>query len=208
MKTKNRLIKNSGKVSAAGVIAWGIAIIVLIGFISYVSQSSSSRTNQNPAVSNTTNQPAPLSPADAQANVALKSKCADDGKAFIQSFEQSMSGGSGAKPLWFDPQFHFNSRLNTCLAYIQFNTVISDSLQYDASGLTSGNWNETVENNNIVFDVYSNQAILQSDIDRAYTYVNSQKSESDTLSEYPYSQTIPNSNGNDFLSQLTPLMSQ
>ena len=200
----------SGKISVAGVIGWGIAIIVIIGFISYISQSSpNTSSNENSqTVSDATNQPAPLKPADAQASIALKSKCADDGKNFIQNFEQSMSGGSGAKPLWFDPQFHFNSRLNTCLAYIQFNTVIVDSLQYDSSGLTSGNWNETIDNNNIVFDVYSNQAILQSDIDRAYTHVNSQKSESDTLSQYPYSQTISNSNGNDFLSQLNTLMSQ
>jgi hypothetical protein len=119
-------------------------------------------------------------------NINSKSKCANDGQVFYLNFQKKI--GRLRSDNWFDPQFHFNSKLNTCLVYIQWTgspslTVVTDKL--------------------IVFDVYSNQAILQSEISNTLFDV-----QRDVLDSSPLYWNIPNSNVNTFMSQLEVLMNE
>ena len=184
-----------------------ISIIGLLGFIGLIifGLNNDATVVNRPVTPIQSTQPVATTrqvvPAPKNIDVNLKSKCATDGQAFYLSFYKQFTQ---VKSIWFDPEFHFNSRLNTCLVYIQWNdNSIPDIYKNDMM-----DFHIVVMNNNIVFDVYSNQAILQSDIIRTSDSTNGKVQETDTLNEYPYAQNIPNSNGNTFGSQLKVLMNE
>ncbi len=177
-----------------------ITIGVIVGILIVIGLFSSNTPSQQ-ADSQNNNAPAPVT----EASIAMKSKCATDGKAYYQDFYKQFTR---VKSIWFDPQFHFNSKLNTCLVYISWNDTSIPNNMYWSSDNKYLNSTQIVTNNNIVFDVYSNQAVLQNSTVRTYTNLDGVKDEKDVLSDYPYAQNIPNTNGTDFGNQLNVLMSQ
>lgn len=184
----------------------GIIVIALIAGAYYFGTSSKNSTE---SIQNTQDTNAPVTtqeqPAKSTASVALKSKCAADGQDFYLKFYNQFTQ---VKSVWADPQFHFNSRLNTCLVYIWWNDTSIPVTSYWTSDNKYLNSTQVVTNNNIVFDVYSNQAILQNSTTKTYTNENGVKDEKDVLSDYPYAQNIPNSNATTFSNQLNVLMSE
>lgn len=192
-----------GKISTVGIIAWSVAVIIIIGFIYYASQAPNSGSSNESAqtISNSVSNQNPARPADAATNVALKSKCSEDGRTFYKEYYNQFTQ---VKSVWFDPQFHFNSKLNTCLVYIQWNdTSVPTTFRNNMLEYT-----QIITNNNIVYDVYSNEAILQNETVRTNNGSDGKVQETDTLSTYPYAQNIPNSSITDFNYQLHILMSQ
>ena len=96
----------------------GIGALILIGFFYFASTITPSDTN---AAARSAPQSSGIQQAQ-DANINLKSRCAEDGRNFVENYEQTNSSQNtiGAKPLWFDPKYHFNERLNTCLVYIAY----------------------------------------------------------------------------------------
>ena len=178
----------------------GIVALILIGFFYFASTSSPSDTNA-------ATRSAPQSSGNVQqaqdANINLKSRCADDGRNFAENYEQTNSSQNaiGAKPLWFDPQYHFNARLNTCLVHIAYT---QNTKTITAQDLFSSDFTDEVMFANVVFDIYSNQAILQS--------LNHRVGAQGKITDTPYKdgiyRQIPNLDENTFRNQLSVLMSE
>ena len=173
-----------------------VTICIIVGILIIVGLSSSGTSSQQSDNQNSS-APAPVT----EASIAIKSKCATDGKAYYQDFYKQFTQ---VKSVWFDPQFHFNSKLNTCLVFISWN----DTSMPITWGNDVGSYTQIVTSNGVVFDVHSNQAILQDSTVKTHVSVNGKIQETDTLSDYPYSQNIPNSDIADFDNQLNALMSQ
>ena len=186
-------------------ITWWILIGgVLVAIYLFNNNSSSSTTNQN---TDTTQPSVVQTPPTSNSveKVALKQKCAEDGKQFAQNYQQAGTAGTQAQTIWFDPQYHFDTKLNTCLTYVSYNYVDS---QPTIDETLSGNSTETITNYNTVYDIYSNKALLQSDITKTYTTVNNNQTESDTVDSITLSQDVPNSDANTFSNQLKVLMNE
>jgi hypothetical protein len=79
--------------------------------------------------------------------LADQEKCATDGAAYYRSF-YSTTNLPGYT--WDTPEYHYDSKLNTCLAYIRF------IFQYGTPYVTL----PISEQYNQVVDIYSNQTIL------------------------------------------------
>jgi len=133
-------------------------------------------------------------------SIDLKSKCATDGDVFVQKYQQTqnITNGSNYKLVWSDPQYHYNAKMNTCLAAIFYVQEVNES------GLGTSNYTINLIAYSLVFDVYSNQAVLQSINNR----VNKSTGNTDTLAEYPSYQNIPNLDENTYNDQLKVLMSE
>ena len=117
------------------VLTWAIIVIVL-GLAVYGGYSMLTSSPQHQQKG---------SQISAQEKFELSRKCAADGEEFVRKYEET--GGSGSATIWRDPQYHFNSKLNTCLTYIGFVIQIDNptSLQY-----------------NQVIDIYSNKTLIVS----------------------------------------------
>jgi hypothetical protein len=135
------------------------------------------------------------------ADINLMSKCANDGQVFYLNFQKEI--GHSYAEIWFDPQFHFNSKLNTCLVYIQWNDTPVPTT-YKENGV---DYTQVVTNFNVVKDIYSNKAILQEVTVRTYNSLNGKVQETDAF-DNPLYQDIPNSDAVPFRSQLKILMDQ
>lgn len=193
--------KNKTVLILIGVIA--IILIVIFFEMNSPNAGNSEQANNIPVTSDTSGVSTQQSTPNVDVN--LKSKCATDGKAYYQDFYKQFTQ---VKSVWGDPQFHFDSKLNTCLVYIWWNdTSIPDNTYWTADNKYL-NSTQIITNNNIVFDVYSNQAVLQNSTTKTYTSVDGVKDEKDVLSDYPYSQDVPNSDVNTFSNQLKILMNE
>ena len=177
----------------------GIGALILIGFFYFASTITPSDTN---AAARSAPQSSGIQQAQ-DANINLKSRCAEDGRNFAENYEQTNSSQNaiGAKPLWFDPKYHFNARLNTCLVYIAYTQNIK---KITAQDLFSSDFTNEVMFANVVFDIYSNQAILQS--------LNHRVGAQGKITDTPYKdgiyRQIPNLDENTFRNQLNVLMSE
>ncbi|MGD0576868.1 MAG: hypothetical protein ABSA74_02225 [Candidatus Staskawiczbacteria bacterium] len=176
-----------------------IAIVVIIAIAGSSNQSNSNQPQNNQTVGTTT-QPS----IDPTQLVALKSQCATDGAKYIDNFEKNFS----AHALWGTPSYHFNQKLNTCLATVNWLQTISET--------NNGEWtspdNFTINEDDIfygyVFDVYSNQVLLQREAE-IVTVTKSKVSTtlSDTLVNPPL-YPVPNLDANSFKQQYQTLFSE
>ena len=173
-----------------GIVTIVIAIALYVG-IYFIREDPEDKT---PDLPNTTTENIKAD-VPVMVDINLKSKCAEDGENFAQNFRRNLGAGS----IWFDPQFHFNSRLNTCLVYIAYNYTILSQVQTRYQGMVVGIFG-------VVFDVYSNKPILQAVSDRKL----SEKGEivSEIPTNYPPYQNVPNLDVNTFLEQLEVLMNE
>jgi hypothetical protein len=183
-----------------------VVIVAITGGAYFIGRSSSNSTQsintpqipiQTPVQ---TNQTQPSVAQTKNTDVNLKSKCANDGQTFYTNFQKEIG-----KPelVWWDPQFHFDAVLNTCLMYIQWNdasipVVYTNGLDYI----------QTIMNNNVVFDIYSNQAILQNEITRKSVNTNGEVQTTSVLNSSPLYQNIPNSDVDTFIAKRKVLMSE
>ena len=81
----------------------------------------------------------------------LSERCSNAGKLFFQDFvRQTNSIGRSVKSdyLWDDPEYHYNSRLNTCLIHIRY-------VEGDKYGIS------ITYHYNQVIDIFSNKTILR-----------------------------------------------
>jgi hypothetical protein len=77
----------------------------------------------------------------------MAEKCNKAGKTYFQEFSTSMNS-DGINYLWDDPEYHYNKRLNTCLAHVRY----IQNNPYESS--VSTHYNQTV-------DVFANKAIIR-----------------------------------------------
>lgn len=179
-----------------GIGIWGtIIVLIIIGFAIYgVAMFYKSNSANNPSNNSAQSQ----SPQIQTATIEQKSKCAEDGKAFIDNYETTNNYAvGGLRPVWGDPQYHYNSRLNTCLAYIWY-------VRGKGSPSNIGDPMYTTVYD-FVFDVYSNQPILQTVNDRVVPFGGERV---DTVSKYPLYNNVPNLDGATFSKQFKVLMSE
>jgi hypothetical protein len=106
---------------------------------------------------------APNNPVANSASIlGEKSKCATDGAAYVRSYEiNNNKSNSYGSPLWYDPEYHYSAKLDTCLAYVGYGQEYS---QY--TDIWTQNMKTYLFIENYVFDVYSNKVILYSVINR------------------------------------------
>ncbi|MCX6716274.1 MAG: hypothetical protein NT077_04685 [Candidatus Taylorbacteria bacterium] len=195
----------SGKASTAVIILCvlvGILIIAVL-FSGGSSQQGSTAVQQSaiePTKQTKQTQPSVVVQTK-NVDVNIKSKCANDGQTFYTNFQKKMG-----KPelVWWDPQFHFDAVLNTCLMYIQWNDA-SIPVVFNSGG---ADYIQTIMNNNVVFDIYSNQAILQNEITRKSVSTNGEVQTTSGLNNWPLYQNIPNSDVDTFIAKLKVLMSE
>lgn len=182
-----------------------IAIVILSGVILVLLLIMGSSEDDNPSMATTTNsntinelteETHSIAPS---VDLSTKSKCASDGVSYLDSYAEGHK--TEDSETWFPAEYHYNSSLDSCLAYISYNTVLlTDSPVYPEGS------EELIENSNVVMDIYENKALLQSDTDRTYTTINGQETESDELDKYPEYQYISNINAQNFNVQLKDLM--
>lgn len=96
------------------------------------------------------------------ATLPEKSQCASDGAAYVQKYEISTDEEStpSDKYIWYSPTYSFNTKLNTCLAYVGYAD------QVFSSGDLTADYDASLIIYNYVFDVYSNKTVLYSAISR------------------------------------------
>src|SRR3989339_159656 len=134
-------------------------------------------------------------------NVTPKTKCIEDGQVFVQNFRETndVPNSLGYKPVWQGPQFHYNTRMDTCLVYISFYQQKTKVTPSEAS--SSDQTNETV-NWSIIFDIYSKKAVMQNGYSK---YITDGKVTEKTYDEGLYS-NIPNSDMTTFRERFIDLM--
>jgi hypothetical protein len=205
--------ENKAKSITPVVITTIIATLIVVGIVWLVfsSGSSPSAQEQSVASNNGTNpsvqtqspaQAAPQQPAQPQnANdvdlVALKSACATGGANYFKNYQQEFGSPS---VVWQTPEYHYDTKLNTCLVYIGWDYVTYQS----PLDINSPNFTVDLIVYNFVFDVYSNQAMLQNVVSRTST--NGQNT--DTLSSSPNYTNIANVDWATFNQQMQVLMSE
>jgi len=201
--------ENKDKSVTSIVIVTIIIVVVIVWIISAVSDSNSSSSTQQQGASSETSQSAQTvqSPAQPQSTnevnlVALKSKCATDGSAFVRNYEveNNTVNSSGYRPVWQTPEYHYNTRLNTCIVYVGYFQVTYQS----PLDLSSPNSTEDLMGYNFAIDIYSNQAVLQNVFDR----VDTNGENTDTLSPYPNYSDIENMNWATFNQKMQVLMNE
>jgi hypothetical protein len=171
-------------------------VIVIIGIIVIFAIAGSSNQSNNNQVQN--NQTSAQPAVDPTQLANLKSKCASDGEAYYKKY-QLMMGNS--KMTWFDPSYHYNLKMNTCLVYIGWVTETGDNglMNYDNTLNTNYAVYATVYN--FVFDVYQNQTLLQSISDRTTT----NGGNTDVPAKYPLFTNMPNLDVSAFNNQYSAL---
>ena len=122
--------------------------------------------------------------------VALVNKCMEDGNKFALDYKQANTFEGNT---WYDPQYHFSTKLNTCLTYV-FYTVYFPT-------------DQTIQSYKTIYDVYSNKALLQSVIIKTYVSAGGKQQETDTVVKYPLIK-IPNLDEAAFSDQSKVLMSE
>lgn len=201
MNMENKEKQNRNQVLITIVIVV-VFILILIGIFS---PKTPDELNNLPATNNTTNNITQQPQVTPTVDINLKSKCATDGKNFVNNYEISNNQAIGNyRPVWGDPQYHFDSKSNTCLVYIWYTREINEVSTGD---MFSSDYSQTIYSNvyNFVFDIYSNQVVLQSVMDRKTPWKGSNV---DTVSNYPSYQDIPNLDSNAFFGQLKVLMNE
>ncbi len=132
-------------------------------------------------------------------NLDDQNKCAQDGARFINTFEiENNQSVGGYRPVWFNPQYHYNAKLNTCLAYIGY---VQESSEWGA-GTSDYTINSMIEN--FVFNIYSNEPVIQSVDNRVTTNGNNE----DTLATYALYSEVPNITESNFNQQMQILMNE
>lgn len=187
----------------------GIVVIALVAGAYYFGTSSKNSIESTQNTQDTTTslitQEQPTK-ATEKADIASKSKCAADGKVFIQNYEQSNNYTSalGYRTVWGDTQYHFDTKLNTCLAYIWYVQEVNET---HTGSIGSSDYTITIHSlvYNFVFDIYSNQAVLQSVNNRTTPWKGANV---DTLVSSPNYQNVPNLEESVFFSQLKVLMNE
>ena len=129
--------------------------------------------------------------------VALKSACATGGANYLKIYQQENGSPS---LVWQTPEYHYDTRLHTCLVYIGYVDVLYQS----PISTPPANWTEGVLVYNFIFDIYSNQVVLQNVVNRTST--NGQNA--DTLSSSPIYTNIANLDWATFNQQVQVLMSE
>jgi len=134
-------------------IVIGAIVLVAVAYSAGQSSNNSTSSNTPPPVSTTASEPQPQVTPQTQETkqqaLLNQKQCSEDGSTYNLTFWHSTDNGNttGNSYQWDAPEYHYSSKLNTCLVYeryIQFatyNTAIS--YQYDQ-----------------VIDVYSNKVIL------------------------------------------------
>jgi hypothetical protein len=82
----------------------------------------------------------------------LSERCSKAGKLYFEDFakQTNISGlAYKSKYLWDDPEYHYNSRMNTCLIHIRYIETFPEH----GSGISS-HYNQVV-------DIFSNKTILR-----------------------------------------------
>ncbi len=195
----------------------GVVVVALIIGGYFIGQSSKSSNVQSSPTSVDTvmqqNQITPVSQPITKKTqntdvnlVNLKSKCSQDGDTYFQNFKSEyfkLGGISGETGSYFGPEYHYNTKLGTCLFYISY---VHDFSRY-ASDFSSSF--DTYYVMRVVMDIYSNKALLQSFTSSTRSYdVNSkieQKSEEKLENAYFDG---PNLTTADFFSQKNILFNQ
>lgn len=168
--------------------------LILIGIIVIVINSLGS--SPSPASTHQVQQPTVQSPSPSAIDLGvLKSKCAADGASYVKTYEQQYGS---PKTVWYDPQFHYSTSLNTCLVYVGYIVTM-----WENPDLTTGNYNASLIGYNFIFDIYSNKPLLQSVFDRQDN--NGVNTDTPSTPMYP---EIPNLSGSDFNQQGHALLSQ
>ena len=136
-------------------------------------------------------------------SIETKSKCADDGRAFAQNYQSKNNAvnAGGYRPVWFDPQYHYDSRLNTCIVYVGYAQEDSETDNFNSNPPHFTAYLTVV---GLVFDIYSNEVLLQTILNR----VSVDGQNTDTPSDFPFYNDVQNLNGNAFKTQLQTLMSE
>lgn len=79
---------------------------------------------------------------DASHTIELAKRCRDDGMQFFEKYAREAADKDQS---WDRPEFHFSTKLNTCLVYIRYIHFLhgAESLQY-----------------NVIFNVYANSPLI------------------------------------------------
>jgi len=159
-----------------------IATFIVVYNLSHLEPMKGSNVD-NP-VNLTSNQETPT--------LSEKSKCSEDGSIFVSKYEQSnnMANSSGARPVWASPEYAFDPKTNTCLAYIGYTQETSQSGDY------INEFTIYTEVYNLIFDIYSNKVLAQGDYDR----VTKNSNNTDTLTQFPIYPDAPNLDSASFFS--------
>jgi hypothetical protein len=80
----------------------------------------------------------------------LAEKCNTAGKSYFKEFQVS-SNIPGTNYMWDEPEYHYNKRLNACLAHIRYIEIATPP--FDDNSFSS-QYNQTV-------DVFANKTILR-----------------------------------------------
>lgn len=184
-----------------------IVIIVIVIIVGMATQDSGEDASSVIGVSTLSTSLPPKPQISPSEQLSLEQKCSEDGKDFVSAYETENGSGT-VQTIWFDPEYHFDTRLNTCLADIAFNEVFYQAPFSELT--TNGATEQVIQNNNEVYDIYANRAVLQSDVTRTYVYNNTsdKQDETDTLAQYPMSQDTQNLTNADFSTQLKYFMSE
>jgi hypothetical protein len=187
----------------SSIIGWVIGGIFVVGIIA--SLLSNNKSDTNPTAT-TSQQSAPtVTTVTPEQNLDLQSKCATDGKSFVNTYELSnnSANGSGYRPVWGDAEYHYDTQNSTCLAYIWYTQKNYD---VPVGNLGDANYSDNIYSSiySFVFNIYSNKAVLQSVDDRTTTWG---AGNTDTVSKYSIYQDIPNLDEATFNAQVKVLMS-
>lgn len=162
------------------VIAWIVGIIIFAIVIIFSTHNVKSTPVPPPPVS------VSLSGAQLLENA---SKCAADGSDFFKFWTGNM-----VQEGWrYDaPQYHYNQKLNTCLALVAQTSPFNDSPMIGTSRIMD------------VYDVYSNKIVLQSDV---YRYCGDGTACKEVV-QHSLDHTMVNLSTDDFNAQAQTVMSQ
>ncbi len=170
-------------------------------FINTESVSNNPITNIEQNIEIQNQQVKPIDPVNL---VTLKSKCASDGKKYVNNYRLGQNSLAGNKPWWNVEEYHFNTKLNSCLAHIGYVRVVYDRLEGNIGDpdFISETYLTVY---NFVFDIYSNQVVLQGVFDRYHAF---EQENVDTLSNNPTYYQIPNLDVSEYYKQLKIIMNE
>lgn len=115
----------------------------------------------------------------------LAEKCSQAGKAYFQDFLRT---GLPANNFWDEPEYHYSTKLNTCLIHFRY-------IEMGSVGMPSSQRNQVV-------DVYSNRHILHGWFER------DPKNHTETLTEDPLHPEVKNYTSQEYFKQKDKLFSE
>jgi hypothetical protein len=191
---------------------WILGSILLVIVVVFAYSAGQNSNNQTQSVNNPAEQSMLPMKQTTSSNtstsdlVNLKNKCAKDGSAYMDNYVRTnnLANPGGYRPIWGNPEYHYDTKINTCLVFISYSQEVSE---YSTGSIATNDFSNTIYTGvyAFVFDVYSNQAMLQGVVDRTTQW---KGDNIDTLSKYPPYPNIPNLNGSDFNKELAILMSE